>query len=191
MDDSKKTLRTRVIAARESISPSDRAAMSAAITQGVTAHSRFQEARCVSLYSSFGAEFDTTALIAAAHAEGKIVVLPRVDRATKSLAMHIVNPTTTLHPDKWGIPEPAPDAPLAEIERIDFVLVPGVAFDRLGNRLGYGAGFYDRFLLKVSASATRLVAAFDCQIVDTVPVEPHDQRVHFLVTPTEQWDFPS
>jgi 5-formyltetrahydrofolate cyclo-ligase len=61
-------------------------------------------------------------------------------------------------------------------------VVPGVAFDRCGNRLGHGAGYYDRLLALASPSATLIGLAFDCQMVDSIPVEPHDVRMHYLIT---------
>ncbi len=68
-------------------------------------------------------------------------------------------------------------------EDLDLVLVPGVAFDRLGGRLGHGAGYYDRFFQKISPCCTLVGLAFEMQIVDSVPLEPHDRRMNYIVTP--------
>src|SRR5262249_42863523 len=81
-----------------------------------------------------------------------------------------------------GVPEPLLHCPRVEYGEIDFVLVPGVAFDHDGRRLGYGGGYYDRFLPLLSPLVARVVGAFDLQIVDRVPAAPHDIAVRTIVT---------
>ena len=81
-----------------------------------------------------------------------------------------------------GIPEPLPDCPRVAREAIDFVLVPGVAFDLAGRRLGYGGGYYDRLLPLLSPRAARVAGAFELQLVDRVPAAPHDVAVDAIVT---------
>jgi 5-formyltetrahydrofolate cyclo-ligase len=83
------------------------------------------------------------------------------------------------------IPEPRPIQPRVRRDAIEFVLVPGVAFDLAGRRLGYGGGYYDRLLPLLSRDATRIAGAFDLQIVDRVPAGPHDITVDAIVTPSE------
>ena len=93
-------------------------------------------------------------------------------------------------PGVWGILEPRAELPLVAPETLDMILMPGVAFDREGNRLGYGAGFYDRLLAPVppGTKPLRVVAAFDCQLVDAVPHSHTDQPIHWLITPTLSLD---
>ena len=71
-------------------------------------------------------------------------------------------------------------------DQLDLIIVPGVAFDRAGFRIGYGKGFYDKLLSAAKPATTRLSAAFDCQIIDAVPNEAHDQRVDIIITPTQK-----
>ena len=80
------------------------------------------------------------------------------------------------------IPEPLSTRPQVPRAAIDFVLVPGVAFDLEGRRLGYGGGYYDRLLPLLAPHATRVAGAFDVQIVERVPAAPHDVRVDTIVT---------
>ena len=89
-----------------------------------------------------------------------------------------------LEPGTLGIPEPAPDCPEVEPEAVDWVLVPGLAFDAAGYRLGRGAGHYDRLLPTLRPDAPRWALAFDCQWVDDLPVEPHDVPLDGIVSPT-------
>jgi 5-formyltetrahydrofolate cyclo-ligase len=85
----------------------------------------------------------------------------------------------------WGIREPRDDAPQVAMADLDMVLMPGLAFDRSGNRLGYGAGYYDRLLASALRKPVRVAAAFDCQVVDAVPTGPADQPFHILVTESQ------
>ncbi|MCL2379247.1 MAG: 5-formyltetrahydrofolate cyclo-ligase [Coriobacteriia bacterium] len=93
-----------------------------------------------------------------------------------------------LLPGSFNIPEPGADLPIAKLEDIAVMLVPGVAFDRTGNRLGYGKGFYDRFLTSQSTSSRRplLVGiSFDETLFDMIPADDHDIKVDYIVTPTQ------
>lgn len=112
--------------------------------------------------------------------EGKRVAMPRV--AGDELSVHWVACREELVPAKFGILEPRADAPSAG-RAFDLILVPGMAFDRAGGRLGRGKGYYDRFL----ASASGFVAGvcFDDQLVSEVPREPHDARMDAVVTRSE------
>jgi len=115
---------------------------------------------------------------------GKRVAVPRVDRAARMLRLHAVGQLDIdIVAGHLGIPEPRETLPIIEPGEIDWVLVPGVAFDAAGRRLGYGGGFYDRLLPLIRDSAPRIAGAFDVQIVDEVPAGPHDRRVDAVVSP--------
>ena len=111
--------------------------------------------------------------------EDKRVALPRV--AGEELMFHWVNGRDKLLPGKFGIREPSPDAPPAG-NGFDLLLVPGLAFDLRGGRLGRGRGYYDRFL--AGAGGIRVGVCFEDQIADGVPSGPDDRRMDFLVTPS-------
>jgi 5-formyltetrahydrofolate cyclo-ligase len=113
-----------------------------------------------------------------------------VDKAARALKLHRVDSLDELGEGVWGIREPRDHAPLIAVRDIDFVLVPGVAFDRRGHRLGYGAGFYDRLLVDCAPTAARVVGAFACQLVDDIPVGPHDQAIHRILTENESIECP-
>jgi 5-formyltetrahydrofolate cyclo-ligase len=99
--------------------------------------------------------------------------------------MQSVASVSELVASKWGICEPPADAPIVSASRIEFILMPGVAFDRSGNRLGYGRGYYDKWLLTADPALARVAAAFSCQIVKKVPVGPHDQTIDSIITENE------
>lgn len=111
--------------------------------------------------------------------QDKRIALPRV--VGEELAFHWVSGPAELTPGRFGVLEPAAGAAVA-VAAFDLILVPGLAFDSRGRRLGRGKGCYDRFLS--SAQGLRAGVCFDDQIVSGVPAEPHDARVDFLVTPS-------
>ena len=131
----------------------------------------------------FGSEWDTRPLVALALARNKRVAVPRVNKATHDLEFSLLSDLERdVAPGYRGIPEPhAHCAPLAR-EAIDWVLVPGVAFDCAGQRLGYGGGYYDRLLSGLSARVPRIAGAYELQLVDHVPHAAHDLGVDVIVT---------
>lgn len=181
----KKQMREAVLASRDAMLPSARAAASHAIIEKLCALPTYQHAKMVLTYMGFGSEIETRPFVERILIDGKIVVLPRVDRASRSLILHAVQSLSELEASKWGIREPRADAPLVTINVIEFMLLPGVAFDLSGNRLGYGRGYYDKLLSTVDPTLERVAAGFCCQIVDVVPVGPLDQKIDILVTENE------
>jgi 5-formyltetrahydrofolate cyclo-ligase len=99
-------------------------------------------------------------------------------------AYAISDPERDLGPGFRGIAEPLPHCPPLAFEAVDWVLVPGVAFDTHGHRLGYGGGYYDRLLPLLRDDAHRVAGAFDLQIVDRVPIAPHDRPLDAILTET-------
>jgi 5-formyltetrahydrofolate cyclo-ligase len=143
----------------------------------------WKEAQSVLLYAPLPEEPDIWPLVTNALEQGKKVFLPRYIPENKAYVIcPIVEVSKDLQIGQFGIREPAPHCQPMSISRLDFVLVPGVAFDLRGHRLGRGRGFYDQ-LLKVVLGRTCGIA-FDEQIIETVPVEPHDILVNSILTPT-------
>ena len=180
----KKASRRRALAMRDVLSADARDRKSQAITERLLALPAFVAADTVAAYASFGTEFNTEAFLAAVLARGKRLVLPRVTSELHELAFHFVTDLDrSLLPGTWGIREPDPaQCAVANADQIDFMLVPGVAFTAQCERLGYGGGFYDAAINRSRADAAKVAAAFAVQIVDEIPLEPHDQRVDLVVT---------
>jgi 5-formyltetrahydrofolate cyclo-ligase len=180
----KKALRQRMLSARDAIGGSARAAACAAITTRLLALPAYGRARTVSAYRSFGSEFDTAEFIADVLRTGRRLVLPRIDRAARTLVFHYVStPDSDLIPGTWGILEPDPaSCPVADPREADFMLVPGVAFSPGCDRLGYGGGFYDRAIARVRPDCAKVAAAFSLQIVEFVPTGPNDRKVDAVIT---------
>ncbi len=180
----KAELRRAVLARRDAIPAERRAELSAVIFATVVALEAFQRARTVLAYCSFGSEPVTDPFLRAVLAHGQTLALPKVCREARALEVfRVTDPARELHPGVWGIrePDPAACAPVP-LGVVDFVLVPGVAFDARGGRIGYGAGYYDRLLRGLAEGVPLVAAAFEVQLVDEVPMEPHDRPIDRIVT---------
>lgn len=181
--EAKRALRQRVLTARDATLPEFRAAASAAIGSALARRDDFVAAATVLLTLPFGSEWDSLPLLLAALKRGKTVALPRVDTATRALELcRLTEPTRDVLPGYRGIPEPRSHCALIAADAIDWVLVPGVAFDRTGRRLGYGGGYYDRLLPQLRSDVPRIAGAYEMQRVDRVPAAPHDVPVQALIT---------
>jgi 5-formyltetrahydrofolate cyclo-ligase len=172
----KQMLRACVAEALRAIPPAERAEMSAAIAAHL-ARRLGPEPGLVLGFAPMRREPDWTAAIGA----GWQAALPRVEG--DKLIFHRVESFAELAPGAHGAREPAADG-ATRVSPADAtaVLVPGVAFDRAGGRLGRGGGFYDRLLGHPHFAARRIAVCFACQIVARVPVEPHDIEVDEIVT---------
>ena len=181
--DAKRELRARILRDRDAIPAEDRATASASIAASLLAREDFASSKTVLLTLPFGSEWDTRALLRAALAGAKTVALPRVNLATRMLDIcAITRPEHDAAPGYRGIPEPGAHCAHLDVATIDWVLVPGVAFDRDGHRIGYGGGYYDRLLPLLRAHAHRVAGAFELQLVDHVPAASHDVTVDAVVT---------
>lgn len=144
----------------------------------------FGRAQRVMFYASTGEEVDTRELMDEAWQRGKTVLLPSVDGARNELVPVVVRDRRGLVKGKLGIYEPVIDPEnLLPPSELELVFVPGIAFDKWGNRLGRGGGFYDRFLAKLSPRAVKVGLAFDFQLVENVPLIPgHDVPLDLVIS---------
>ena len=150
-------------------------------------------------YLSFGSEISTTPLIEHCWSQGDRVLAPRVDSVTRTMELREINQYGNMVPGVWNIPEPALTCKewLPEMwTGIDWVVVPGLAFDRRGGRIGYGGGYYDRFTAQVEAEKRNngsvgplyVSLLLPGQLLAQVPMEPGDLRVEVLFTPEGRFD---
>ena len=134
-------------------------------------------------YVTFGSEFETGDFIADLLAQGKQLMLPRVERGSRALTLHAVqDPVRQLEAGVWGIRQPRADCPVATASQVDFVLVPGVAFTERCERLGYGGGFYDRFIGGLASRPALIAAAYSLQLVPALPLSKSDQKVDRVIS---------
>ncbi len=180
---SKRDLRAGARAARAALSPQARESASAEIARLVLDLPEAAAARAVLAYAAMPEEVDPAGIVAALRARGARIALPRVC-GPGALALHWVEDDEELPPGHAGIAEPAESCAWAAPDEFDLVLVPGVAFDAGCARLGFGGGFYDALLPSLSPGAVTIGLAYDEQMVDEVPREPHDEHVLIVVTPS-------
>lgn len=157
---------------------------SARIIQTLLKLDEYRYASTIMTYLDFRNEVQTGELVKRAMADGKRVAVPLTDPASGMLTPSSLSfYPDELEPGAWGILEPKPRCvrPLDPSE-LDLIVVPGVAFDRRGNRLGYGGGFYDRFLLRTGPETFYVSPAYEMQLCDSVPRSSQDVRMHCLIT---------
>jgi 5-formyltetrahydrofolate cyclo-ligase len=181
--EAKQAMRTTVAAARDALDAAWRARASEAIVDHIAALATFVAARHVLLTAPFRSEWDAAPLIGRALMAGKVVALPRVDETSRMLELgRIIDPARDIVTGYRGLSEPAAYCERVATSSIDWVLVPGIAFDPAGGRLGYGGGYYDRLLPLLPPRVRRVAGAFSTQVVDAVPSAPHDIRMDTVVT---------
>ena len=179
--DAKRLLRERTLAARAALPAPTRAAASDAIAARLVAHPAWREARTVVLYAPLGAEVDTAPLFRLAAAAGKRVAWPRLVDSGRAMEL-VACDAAALVPGPARALEPPPAATALPLSEVDVLVVPGVAFDASGGRLGRGRGHYDATLALLPRTAWKVGLAFDAQVVDAVPAEPHDFHLDAVVT---------
>jgi 5-formyltetrahydrofolate cyclo-ligase len=181
----KDTIRRRMRAALRRMPPEDRRVHSEAIQNHVLALPAWQQAQTIMLYMSMPYEVATDKLIRHLREAGRSFVVPKCQDG-HILPCRIRDPETDLVPNSWGLREPKPEALTgAAPARPDFILVPGIAFDRQGNRIGHGGGYYDRFLSRWPEDTPHpyiLPVAFSRQVIEQCPREPFDYKFSRLLT---------
>jgi len=179
----KTTLRQVIRDRLRQISDARRAQASAQARARLEQQPIWKSARSILFFAPLLQELDIWPLLVDSLAAGRTVALPRFDAAMgRYEACEVRDLPNDLKPGQFGIQEPVDHCVVLAANRLDLVLVPGVAFDLRGRRLGRGKGFYDQLLTLVRG--TTCGVAFDEQIVEAVPVEPHDVHLNCILTPT-------
>jgi 5-formyltetrahydrofolate cyclo-ligase len=181
--ESKSELRKTVRARLKALTPDQRTTASARACTLLEQQAVWKRAELIFFYAPLPEELDIWPLLGDSLAAGKTVALPRFDAATQRyVACQIQDVARDLNQGQFGIREAGAHCVAVPPNRLDLVLVPGVGFDLQGRRLGRGKGFYDQMLATVRG--TTCGVAFDEQIVDTIPIEPHDVHLNCILTPT-------
>lgn len=180
----KSELRRTVLRKRDGLTHWEREGKSRAIGSRLAELPAYREAGTVLFYVEFRSEVITRPMIAEALTSGKNVIVPKVEREGHLLRLFgITDPATELVPGYMGIPEPD-DTRLREYQPadIDLVVLPGVGFDTSCGRLGYGGGYYDRLVEKLRPGTPLVALAFEAQLAERVPCEPHDKPMDCVIT---------
>ena len=177
----KKALRAEIKAKRALLTGREVASLSARIAGHLRALPEFARATVVHSYVAWQNEVRTQEIMRELLARDVRVVVPFINRSARELQHFRISELADLQPGAFGILEPKPEKRLhCELPEIELVIVPAVAVDKKGNRLGYGGGYYDDFLAQVAAPKVAL--AFSLQVVAEIPTRPEDQPVNIIVT---------
>ena len=183
----KKEIRALIRARKAALTAEYVQAYSARVTERFTAQPFYREARTLYAYLSFNQELRTDGLIHRAWADGKRVAVPRT-LGKGVMEFYYIDSFDGFIRSAFGVPEPPEDPEKLADEREVLLLMPGLAFDRAHNRVGYGGGFYDRYLERLHGSGARVfkpALAYEFQIVDSIPANAHDVRVDAILTAEE------
>ena len=177
----KSALRQQISAALGKISPAVRAVESIGLCERLKA--QMPSAHTVLFFAPLPDELDVWPVLELSLALGTTCALPFFDVREKTYGARVLNNLATeIIAGKFGVREPAAGCAEMPLDQFDLVLVPGMAFDLSGNRLGRGRGFYDRLLEKVSG--IKCGVGYDFQLLEKIPAEPHDAKVDFMLTPS-------
>lgn len=178
----KKELRRNILEERDNIALNERIKCDEDIFNAVTNSSLYNEAKCIFIFVSYKTEVNTHEIIKHALSKGKRVCVPKVLSKSEGMYAVEIKKFDDLKSGKYGILEPESFQNQINEEEIDLALIPGVAFDKNGGRMGYGAAFYDRFLVKLKRDTPKIALAYEMQIVDYIPMNEWDVKVDGIIT---------
>jgi len=193
---SKQEIRNRLLAARESLLAEDKFLYDKKIHEMLYNTMAYQKCSNLLCYVSFKSEIDTEKIINRALTDGKKVYIPKV--TGKSMQFYRIDSLNGLIASKFGVPEPGPDNDklfsgnnadnknMPDPAMANLMIMPGLAFDIHGNRIGYGAGYYDRYLQEHKEIIFfKIALAYDFQLLNSIEANEHDMAVDMIITPTK------
>jgi 5-formyltetrahydrofolate cyclo-ligase len=177
----KRSLRNEMLVRRRQMSIDECSRLSGQIQETVIRSRQFAAARSLALYAACDNEVATAEICRVARAAGKVVCFPRVE-AHGGLVFRQVSDECDLVCGSFGIAEPREEHPEHYPGALDLILIPGVAFDLSGHRIGYGKGYYDRTVHTLEGSGRLVGLCYDFQLVEAVAGEPHDVLMDMIIT---------
>ena len=179
----KGSLRTHYLKLLKEQNREDALSKSRLIAEQLWKSPAYQNAQSILFYASMPGEVDTQLMIEKAFISGKRVALPIVEQNQRKLIPTVISSMEDAHKSTYGITEPHPDRGQAiDLQNLDMVIVPGLAFDKQHHRLGRGAGYYDRFLSTLPNNTATVGLAFDFQLTESLPIQAHDMRLGHIIT---------
>lgn len=178
----KKALRDYARSLRESITNEQKKLYDEVIYNKVINSEEYFNSKVIFIFVSFGSEIDTHKIITKALEDNKIVCVPKVISKKEGMKAVAISSFQELERSKYGILEPREICNEIKPSSIDLVLVPGLLFDTVGGRIGYGAGYYDRFLKQLKRESKKIGIGYKLQLIDKVPMEEHDVFLDYIIT---------
>jgi 5-formyltetrahydrofolate cyclo-ligase len=191
MDDllsQKKAIRNRILITRDSLSMAEWAEKSEAICSAIKSIKEYSAAQSILFFMPFRGEVDIKPLIEKALQQGRRCALPKCGKGGSLKLFSISNLSADVEPGMFGITEPKECMCEYTCDKFSVIIIPGVAFDRQGRRIGYGAGYYDRLLAKAARGSLIIAPAFALQVLAELPHGGHDVPVDIIVTEEETID---
>lgn len=179
----KKTLRKEVLERRDSIPLEVILQKSEKIYKNLLSVKEFINGKNIAFFVGYSKEVQTKEMIINELKRGKSITIPRVE-SSESMSFVEITSLEKLISGYKGILEPSKEAPVCETEP-DVIILPGTVFDRMGGRMGYGRGYYDRYLARLKTRPTRIALCFSEQIVDRVPMDENDLSMEIIITDKE------
>jgi 5-formyltetrahydrofolate cyclo-ligase len=181
----KAQLRSEMMKLRKSLSEASYQEKSLAVCRNIINNINLKDVQIIAGYFPVQHEVNVMSLVRNLLKEGKQIYLPRVENDE----LHFHKMENDLEIGPYKIPQPRIDSPEVKPENIELFFIPGLAFDKNGNRLGYGKGFYDRLLLRTVPKAQKVGITFDFGVIEKVPSENTDQKMNILVSESHFWQF--
>ena len=182
----KKILRKEILTKRKSIDTVEKEEKDRKILEKFYESKYYIEAKNIFIYISYDSEINTKGIINKALMDNKKIYVPRTEFKTRLMDAVKITSLDNLIESEYGILEPSAEKPHIDPNGLDLIVVPGVAFDRNGGRMGYGAGFYDRYFEKISKDnmkkVIKLALAYDFQILEKIPMNEQDVPVNYIIT---------
>lgn len=178
----KNEIRKLIKEKREALSIEDKIVYDDVIFNKIILLEQYKKSKIIFIYVSFDKEVDTFRIINHALENNKTVCVPKVISKSEGMKAVKIKSVNELAVGKYGILEPKECNSIINADKIDLIISPGVAFDSLGYRVGYGGGFYDRFFNNVKDTVSVIAISYDFQFIDKVPREDFDKPVDFVVT---------
>ena len=176
----KQTLRAILKEKRSTLAPDEKKRKDAAVVERIAKSTLFQRASMLLIYAPLPGEINLLPLVRLSRQMGKPVAFPRCDTETNTMQFYLLKPDARLTEGAYRIPEPPADAPICVPDKAALCILPALTFDPTGARLGYGKGYYDRFL--ETYPGITVGAVYEAMMVKSVPTEPHDKAVSFVFT---------
>ncbi len=182
MNNSKCEIRKFIEKHRKELNDDIKQYMDDRIFNSFIGHNLFKDASTIFIYVSFEGEVDTHRLIEYALKKGKTICVPKITNKDKGMELFKIENTDSLVPGYCGILEPPSGSEKLSVEHVDLIVMPGLAFDIWGGRIGYGGGFYDRLLCSSSREVSKVALAYEFQVFDRVPTDKWDEGIDMIIT---------
>lgn len=178
----KKELRSKILSIRNNLDKDEKQRYDKIIFEKLRKRREYINSKNIFIYLGYGSEIDTISLVKDMFLDDKNVCIPKTNIEDRTMEAVIIRDLDNLEEDKYGILEPKSNYDVIDKKDIELVIMPGVAFDNGGGRLGYGGGYYDKFLMDCSEDKYKIALAYDFQVIESVPKEDHDILVDCIIT---------